>query len=153
MSKKDSFISGFDISDYDNGDFGITAVSEEEIENNATKPTPEPAPVQDIQVLNELRLEVTKISKILADAKKMNEIANVQNSENAHNLGEQNVESIREQWSADLLALERLYLPLLVSLSKEGSEDKAYIRWPNRGPVIKQQIQRILEITRKFSDE
>ena len=37
-------------------------------------------------------------------------------------------------------------MPLLVNLLKTA--DKEYIHWPNRGPIIKAQIDKILELTR-----
>jgi hypothetical protein len=42
--------------------------------------------------------------------------------------------------------VESLILPLLLNLKKDA--DKDYIFWPNRTPIIDQQIQRILQVTR-----
>ena len=41
--------------------------------------------------------------------------------------------------------LEKVILPFLYNLSKS---DEPYIHWPNRGPIIKGQIERILKLTR-----
>ena len=42
-------------------------------------------------------------------------------------------------------ALEKLIIPLLIKLAKSP---EAYIHWPNRGPIIKAQIEKILKLTR-----
>ena len=41
--------------------------------------------------------------------------------------------------------LEKIILPFLYNLSKS---DEPYIHWPNRGPIIKAQIEKILKLTR-----
>jgi len=41
--------------------------------------------------------------------------------------------------------LEKIELPFLYNLSKS---DEPYIHWPNRGPIIKAQIEKILKLTR-----
>jgi hypothetical protein len=41
--------------------------------------------------------------------------------------------------------LEKIILPFLYNLSKS---DEPYIHWPNRGPIIKAQIDKILKLTR-----
>lgn len=46
----------------------------------------------------------------------------------------------------DIRKLEAIIIPLLNNLLKTA--DKEYIFWPNRKPIIEQQIQRVLEITR-----
>jgi hypothetical protein len=51
-----------------------------------------------------------------------------------------------EVLKAKMKQVESLVLPLLVNLKKDS--DKDYIFWPNRTPIIDQQIQRILQITR-----
>lgn len=51
------------------------------------------------------------------------------------------------EYRRDMEALEGLIMPLLVKLSKG---DEPYIKWPNRQAQISNQIERILEITRKY---
>jgi len=51
-----------------------------------------------------------------------------------------------EELKAKLLEVEKMVMPLLVNLMK--NPEKEYIKWPNRVPVIEQQIQRILSVTR-----
>ena len=45
-----------------------------------------------------------------------------------------------------LQACEKIFLPLLQNLAKDA--DKPMIKWPNRGDVIKKQIEVLLKITR-----
>ena len=45
-----------------------------------------------------------------------------------------------------LHACEKIFLPLLENLAKNA--DKPMIKWPNRGEVIKKQIDTLLKITR-----
>lgn len=54
--------------------------------------------------------------------------------------------SVEEDFKSKLKTLEGLMLPLLVNLMKNPEKD--YIHWPNRGPLIQKQIDRILAITR-----
>jgi hypothetical protein len=51
-----------------------------------------------------------------------------------------------EELKSKLLEVEKMIMPLLVNLMK--NPEKEYIKWPNRVPVIEQQIQKILAITR-----
>ena len=41
--------------------------------------------------------------------------------------------------------IEKVILPFLYNLSKS---DEPYIHWPNRGPIIKAQIEKVLKLTR-----
>jgi hypothetical protein len=45
-----------------------------------------------------------------------------------------------------LQACEKIFLPLLQNLAKDA--DKPMIRWPNRGEIIKKQVDNLLKITR-----
>ena len=47
---------------------------------------------------------------------------------------------------AKLKAVEGLIIPLLVNLMKNPEKDT--IKWPNRAPIIENQIEKILAITR-----
>lgn len=44
-----------------------------------------------------------------------------------------------------LQAVRKIYLPLLEHLSKDP--EKPTIKWPNREPILKKQIQKLLELT------
>ena len=41
--------------------------------------------------------------------------------------------------------IEKIVLPFLYNLSKS---EEPYIHWPNRGPIIKTQIENLLKLTR-----
>jgi hypothetical protein len=51
-----------------------------------------------------------------------------------------------EEYKAKLEQVEKIIMPFLTNLYK--TRDQAHIHWPNRGPVIEQQIQKILKLTR-----
>jgi hypothetical protein len=51
-----------------------------------------------------------------------------------------------EEYKARLEQLEKIIIPFLSNLYK--TKDQAYIHWPNRGPVIEQQMQKVLKLTR-----
>ena len=53
---------------------------------------------------------------------------------------------LNEQYNQKLKDVEKLVLPLLVHLTKDP--DKEYIKWPNRAEVCKEQVNRILSVTR-----
>jgi hypothetical protein len=44
-----------------------------------------------------------------------------------------------------LQAIRRIYLPLLQNLSKNA--DQPIIKWPDRGPVLKKQIDKLVMLT------
>ena len=41
--------------------------------------------------------------------------------------------------------IEKLILPFLYNLMKS---DEPYIHWPNRGPIIKAQVEKLLKLTK-----
>jgi len=51
-----------------------------------------------------------------------------------------------DQYQAQLLELEKIIIPFLQKLRDTG--DKEYIFWPNRGPILDKQIEKVLKITR-----
>ena len=51
-----------------------------------------------------------------------------------------------EEYKARLTQVEKIIMPFLTNLLK--SQAQPYIHWPNRGPVIEKQIQKILTLTR-----
>ena len=51
-----------------------------------------------------------------------------------------------QDYKDKLASLEKLILPFLTKLLKTA--DNAYIHWPNRAPQIKEQIEKIVKITR-----
>jgi hypothetical protein len=51
-----------------------------------------------------------------------------------------------EQYKARLTQVEKIILPFLTKLLKTA--DQPIIKWPNRKPVLEEQIQKILKLTR-----
>ena len=56
-------------------------------------------------------------------------------------------ETISDSYVERLQALEKIIVPFLQKLHSTG--DKEYIYWPNRKPVIEEQIAKILKLTRE----
>jgi hypothetical protein len=122
------YMRGFDL----NEDFGITTVtSKPEAQQPAIDPT----------ILESNNVELSKIKSDVSSIKSMmNEIMEIVNEK----------ETItKELASEDILKrfkdIEKVVLPFLYNLSKS---DEPYIHWPNRGPIIKAQIDKILKLTR-----
>ena len=51
-----------------------------------------------------------------------------------------------EEYRTRLAQVEKIIMPFLTNLLK--SQAQPYIHWPNRGPIIEKQIQKILTLTR-----
>jgi uncharacterized protein involved in type VI secretion and phage assembly len=51
-----------------------------------------------------------------------------------------------EEYKARLAQVEKIIMPFLTNLYK--SRAQAYIHWPNRGPILESQMQKILTLTR-----
>ena len=123
------YMRGFDLNEY----FGITTVT--------SKPEAQ-QPVIDPSILESNNIELSKIKSDVSTIKSMmNEIMEIVNEKEA---------ITKELASEDTLKrfkeIEKVILPFLYNLSKT---DEPYIHWPNRGPIIKAQIDKILKLTRK----
>ena len=70
----------------------------------------------------------------------MNEVLQIA-SENKTQSAELTDETVLQRFKD----LEKIVLPFLYNLSKS---DEPYIHWPNRRPIIKAQIEKILKLTR-----
>ena len=122
------YMRGFDLDE----DFGFTPVT--------NKPAVE-SPSIDPKVIETNNVELSKIKSDVSSIKSMmNEIMEIVNEK----------ETItKELASEDTLKrfkdIEKVILPFLYNLSKS---DEPYIHWPNRGPIIKAQIDKILKLTR-----
>jgi len=120
--------------DFDlNQDYGFTPVTK--------KPEDESKPSVDPKLVEGQSLELSKVKSDVKDIKSMmNEIMEIVNEKETIS---------KEVASADVTKrfkeLEKVILPFLYNLSKS---DEPYIHWPNRGPIIKGQIERILKLTR-----
>ena len=114
-------------------DYGFTPVS--------SKPKTESTPAIDPKLVENSNLEIAKVKDDVSSIKSMmNEIMQIVAEKETIN---------KEISDADVLKrfkeIEKVILPFLYNLSKS---DEPYIHWPNRGPIIKAQIEKILQLTR-----
>ncbi|MEK9886357.1 MAG: hypothetical protein VW452_05575 [Pelagibacteraceae bacterium] len=122
------YMRGFDL----NEDWGITPVS---------KPVETTQPTIDPSVIENSSLEIAKVKDDVSSIKSMmNEIMQIV-AEKETITQEISNEEVNQRFKD----LEKIILPFLYNLSKS---DEPYIHWPNRGPIIKAQIEKILKLTR-----
>jgi len=122
------YMRGFDL----NEDFGFTPVT--------NKPTTE-TPSIDPKVIETNNVELSKIKSDVTSIKSMmNEIMEIVNEKETITK-----ELASEEVTKRFKDIEKVILPFLYNLSKS---DEPYIHWPNRGPIIKAQIDKILKLTR-----
>ena len=122
------YMRGFDL----NEDFGFTPVT--------SKPTTE-TPSIDSKVIETNNVELSKIKTDVSSIKSMmNEIMEIVNEKETITK-----ELASEEVTKRFKDIEKVILPFLYNLSKS---DEPYIHWPNRGPIIKAQIDKILKLTR-----
>ncbi len=60
---------------------------------------------------------------------------------------EERKKDLNKTYKARMLAIEKLIIPLLDNLQKDGNT-KEYIRWPNRIPILEAQKEKIIQVTR-----
>lgn len=121
------YMRGFDLAD----DWGMTPVSS----------TPKSEPTIDPTVIENSNLELSKVKEDVKDIKSMmNEVMEIV-AEKQTITKEITDETLKERFKD----IEKIVLPFLYNLSKS---DEPYIHWPNRGPIIKAQIEKILKLTR-----
>lgn len=121
------YMRGFDIDD----DWGMTPVS------NA----PESTPSVDPKVIETSNIELAKVKTDVSSIKSMmNEIMQIVAEKDTITK-----EVNDEQTLTRFKDIEKLILPFLYNLMKS---DEPYIHWPNRAPIIKAQIEKLLKITR-----
>ena len=121
------YMRGFDLDE----DFGITPV--------ASKPKSETS--VDKKVVESTNLELSKVKKDLDTIKSMmNEVLQVVAEKDSITKKLEDTEVTQR-----FKNIEKVILPFLYNLSKS---EEPYIHWPNRGPIIKAQIDKILELTR-----
>jgi hypothetical protein len=51
-----------------------------------------------------------------------------------------------EEFKMKLSQVEKIIMPFLSNLYK--TKEQPYIHWPNRGPILENQMQKILKLTR-----
>ena len=127
------YMRGFDLDE----DYGITAVS------SAPKTEVKPSvDKKDIESLGQqTSLEISKVKSDVQSIKSMmNEVMQI--------VAEKDTIT-KEVQSADITNrfknIEKVIIPFLYNLQKT---DEPYIHWPNRGPIIKAQIEKLLKLTR-----
>jgi len=121
------YMRGFDLDD----DWGITPVTS----------TPTKEPTVDPKIIENNNLELSKVKEDVGDIKSMmNEIMQIVADKETVTKT-----STDEETEKRFKDLEKVILPFLYNLSKS---DEPYIHWPNRGPIIKAQIEKILKLTR-----
>ena len=112
-------------------DWGFTPVSK----------APESTPAVDTSVIETNNVELAKVKSDVGDIKSMmNEIMQIVAEKDSVNKEIQDADV-----SARFKEIEKTILPFLYNLSKTN---EPYIHWPNRGPIIKAQMDKILKLTR-----
>ena len=118
--------------DHDDGDWGFTPVN---------KPPEDDKPGVDASVIENSNIEIAKVKSDVSSIKSMmNEIMQIVAEKDTVTK-----ELTDEQTQAKFKDIEKLILPFLYNLTKS---DEPYIHWPNRGPIIKAQIEKLLKLTR-----
>ena len=113
-------------------DYGFTPVSKKPAEDT---------PAIDPKVVEDSNLEIAKVKADVGDIKSMmNEIMQIVAEKDSVNKEIQDADV-----SARFKEIEKTILPFLYNLSKTN---EPYIHWPNRGPIIKAQIEKLLKLTR-----
>jgi len=98
-------------------------------------------PTVDPKVIESSSADITNIKKDITSINLMiNEIMDILNEENAAKNKDVGVD-VQQRFKD----IEKIILPFLYNLSKSN---EPYIHWPNRGPIIKAQIEKILKLTR-----
>jgi hypothetical protein len=126
MSDIPDYMRGFDLDQ----DFGFTPVNQK--------------PVEEKVIVGENKETNIELSKVKSDVQTiksmMNEIMQIVAEKDTITKEISNEETVKR-----FKDIEKVILPFLYNLAK-SEED--YIYWPNRGPIIKAQIEKILKLTR-----
>lgn len=112
-------------------DYGFSAVADP-TENLPTPPEPVISPEVQEEFTDKLQLIDEKLEMLLRIVSSSSEDAKLSLTE--------------VEYRDKIRTLEQIIVPLLNNLLK--TSDKAYIHWPNRGPVIEEQLKKVLAITR-----
>ena len=109
-------------------DYGFTPVSKKPAEETTTNN-------------NVDNLEIAKIKSDVSSIKSsMNEIMQIVAEKDSVNKEIQDADTNKR-----FKEIEKIMLPFLYNLSKSN---EPYIHWPNRGPIIKGQIGKLMKLTR-----
>ena len=128
MADIPDYMRGFDLTE----DYGFTPVNKK------------PTEVQEKVVVaenSETNMELAKVKSDVSSIKSMmNEVMQIV-AEKETITKEVNDADTQKRFKD----IEKVILPFLYNLSKR---DEPYIHWPNRGPIIKAQIEKVLKLTR-----
>ena len=128
MADIPEYMRGFDLTE----DYGFTPVNKK------------PTEVQEKVVVaenSETNMELAKVKSDVSSIKSMmNEVMQIV-AEKETITKEVNDADTQKRFKD----IEKVILPFLYNLSKS---DEPYIHWPNRGPIIKAQIEKVLKLTR-----
>ena len=127
------YMRGFDLDE----DYGITAVSS--APKTEVKPSVDKKDIESLA--QQTSLDISKVKSDVQSIKSMmNEVMQIVAEKDS---------ITKEVQSADITnrfkAIEKVIIPFLYNLQKT---DEPYIHWPNRGPIIKAQIEKLLKLTR-----
>jgi hypothetical protein len=122
------YMRGFDL----NEDFGFTPVTNKPVD---ASPSIDPKVIETNNVeLSKIKVDVSSIKSMMNE---IMEIVNEKETITKELASEDTIQRFKD--------IEKVILPFLYNLSKS---DEPYIHWPNRGPIIKAQIDKILKLTR-----
>ena len=128
MADIPDYMRGFDLTE----DYGFTPVNKK------------PTEVQEKVVVaenSETNMELAKVKSDVSSIKSMmNEVMQIV-AEKETITKEVNDADTQKRFKD----IEKVILPFLYNLSKS---DEPYIHWPNTGPIIKAQIEKVLKLTR-----
>ena len=125
------YMRGFDLTD----NWGVTPVS-----SMPTQDVPVVDTTETNKAIESSTLEISKVKDDVSSIKSMmNEIMQIV-AEKDTITKEISDESVKVKFKD----IEKIVLPFLYNLSKTT---EPYIHWPNRGPIIKAQIEKILKIS------
>ena len=130
MSDMPDFMREFDT----NTDYGFTPVSTKPAEENSK-------PSVGKEDLNTTNLEISKVKSDVSSIKTMmSEVMQIVCERESVNKEIQDADTLKR-----FKEIEKIMLPFLYNLSKSN---EPYIHWPNRGPIIKAQMDKLLKLTR-----
>ena len=116
-----------------NTDYGFTPVT--------SKPKDETTSSIDPKLVEDSNLEIAKVKSDVSDIKSMmNEVMQIVAEKDSVNKEIQDADTLNR-----FKEIEKIVLPFLYNLSKSN---EPYIHWPNRGPIIKAQMDKLLKLTR-----
>jgi len=114
-------------------DYGFTPVT--------SKPKDETTSSIDPKLVEDSNLEIAKVKSDVSDIKSMmNEVMQIVAEKDSVNKDIQDADTLNR-----FKEIEKIVLPFLYNLSKSN---EPYIHWPNRGPIIKAQMDKLLKLTR-----